>query len=415
MGKSSSQSKRALKTRISALKRRKRFIDYRASFEYAGKLSALISDIGKSISQPDEGIALLKAFFESDAAIFELCDDSSGMVGDVFRDDAMDLFVGYARNIEDKEMLFSLVLELLENNQYGARDELLDRAHEYLPEEHLRNMVTHFWSCAGNESDDYRKNSFYHKIMDLAQQLVDPFLFERAASSVNGAGDGYGKIEAARLYFAQGDIESALNRLQVIDGDRFYEHEQLALLKEIYQSIGDCAGLERVLRRQFNRHRSKELFEELVTVCGESRRPELRDEVVGAIMKESSFSTTDALFLLLAVGNKESAVDYTLSRRYEIDGNFYAPLLELIKEFEAEKLFLAATVLYRALIESILKRSQSKYYVYAVRYLKKCEKLAADISEWKDVEPHNFYFLSIKKQHQRKSSLWKRYDGSMKR
>jgi len=70
-------------------------------------------------------------------------------------------------------------------------------------------------------------------------------------------------------------------------------------------------------------------------------------------------------------------------------------MLTLAQRFEKENRFLVSTIIYRELLESILRRAQSKYYQYGVRYLKKLEKLAPQVSDWQGVLPHELYFKKI--------------------
>jgi hypothetical protein len=53
--------------------------------------------------------AAVPAFYETDKGVFDHCDDSSGHVGDVYRSNAKELFVGYAQRCPDKEWLADLV------------------------------------------------------------------------------------------------------------------------------------------------------------------------------------------------------------------------------------------------------------------------------------------------------------------
>lgn len=49
--------------------------------------------------------------------------------------------------------------------------------------------------------------------------------------------------------------------------------------------------------------------------------------------------------------------------------------------------FLRASVVYRALLESILARAQTRYYHHGVRYLKKLHMLSAAIEDWRGIPP----------------------------
>jgi len=87
------------------------------------------------------------------------------------------------------------------------------------------------------------------------------------------------------------------------------------------------------------------------------------------------------------------------------------PASPLARKFEDKKLDVAATVIYRALMESILSRAVSKIYPHAARYWRHLEKLSSVIGEWGDVVPHDEYVALLRTQHRLKSSFWKLVDG----
>ena len=57
---------------------------------------------------------------------------------------------------------------------------------------------------------------------------------------------------------------------------------------------------------------------------------------------------------------------------------------------------LAASIVYRALLESILDRAQSKAYPHATRYLRRLGKLANKIRAWSPVTPHELYLQALR-------------------
>ncbi|WP_051958069.1 DUF6880 family protein [Desulfobacter vibrioformis] len=89
--------------KLSGLKHSNRFIDWRGASSFARELEMLLQDLKSGVDDPLTGIELVAAFYEADNTIFEMCDDSSGNIGDVFRYDAKELFVDYASRCKDKE------------------------------------------------------------------------------------------------------------------------------------------------------------------------------------------------------------------------------------------------------------------------------------------------------------------------
>jgi hypothetical protein len=118
---------RRFKAGLAALRRRNRFVPYREAGAYAAELKDLLEDLEAGVRDPRAGAELVAAFYRSDAAIFEACDDSDGLVGDVFRLEARDLFQHYAARCDDKEWLAECIFGLLGEDDYGVRDALLLR------------------------------------------------------------------------------------------------------------------------------------------------------------------------------------------------------------------------------------------------------------------------------------------------
>ena len=67
---------------------------------------------------------------------------------------------------------------------------------------------------------------------------------------------------------------------------------------------------------------------------------------------------------------------------------------------------LAASIVYRALLESILDRAQSKAYPHAARYLGRLGTLAKKIRAWSPIAPHETYLQILRAGHDRKRAFW---------
>jgi hypothetical protein len=76
---------------------------------------------------------------------------------------------------------------------------------------------------------------------------------------------------------------------------------------------------------------------------------------------------------------------------------------------EAENRHLVASLIFRNLLVSILERGYTKAYPHGVRYLKKLDKLAAAVSEWKEFNQHEAFKNQIYQNHGRKHSFWSKY------
>jgi len=100
------------------------FIDWRRIHGFADQLESLLQEIEKEIQDPITGVDLTLGFIKCDQAVFGRCDDSNGIIGDIFRYDARNLFVKYAVKFPDKEILSDKIYKIMAVDDYGIRDSL---------------------------------------------------------------------------------------------------------------------------------------------------------------------------------------------------------------------------------------------------------------------------------------------------
>ena len=399
------------KKKLSGLKRRRRFIGWRESAGFARELEMLLQDLKSGVDDPLTGVELVAAFYEADDTIFEMCDDSSGNIGDVFRYDAKELFVGYASRCEDKENIADIILKVNQKDNYGIRDTLIDCAGECLPEEVIRTMIATLQKWADKEKDEYGKR--YHLILieSLARQIKDAKLFEKTRIAFRGELSTAALIDIARVYLESGDIETAHSWLKKIpEGETYQEYERDKLLEEIYRRQGNSEKLTELLYQNFRSYHSTDTLQALLDVIGHDKRDEIVADEIEQILKTERLREYKAEFLI-AIEKMDEAEAYLLGRADQLDGNHYGSLLSLAKAMESGNRHLVASLIYRSLLISILERGYTKAYPHGVRYLKKLDKLSAAITDWKDFSSHEAFKEQIIEAHGRKRSFWLKYEG----
>jgi hypothetical protein len=109
------------------------------------------------------------------------------------------------------------------------------------------------------------------------------------------------------------------------------------------------------------------------------------------------------------MGCIEEVERYLLERAEQLNGDLYTSLPPLAEAMETDARNLAATVIYRALLDSILRRGQTKSYPHGVRYLKKLDRLAKSVTDWRGQVNHDSYLQQVRQSHGRKYSFWSRY------
>lgn len=400
-----------LKARLSALKRSRRFVRWGESAALARELRELLQQIEAEVEDAKAGCTLVADFYTTDRSVFDRCDDSSGHVGDIYRYDACELFVSYAKRCTDKSWIAKLLLKTSLKDDYGVRDALVKSAVDFLPPEQLRWLIDQYQQLAGEETEEFQRRHWFYQVESLARQLKDGALFEQTRRAAWGDEPGTAAcVDIARVYLECGEQQTALDWLERIPaGESFQQQERDELLLTIYGRQGDKQRQADVARRSFRRQRSRSGFERWIGIVGDDQRTDLLDQEVRLILDSSLLSLTDAAFLT-AMEQWDAAESYLQARAEQLDGDHYQFLLPLVETFKSLARPLTASLLYRALLDSILRRARTTTYGHGVRYLRKLDLLAQTVSDWRDIEPHTVYVEQLRRQHGRKTSFWSRYE-----
>lgn len=400
-----------LKSSISALKRSRRFGRWGESAGLARELRELLQQIEDQVEDAQLGCKLVADFYTTDHSVFGRCDDSSGHVGDVYRYDACELFGSYAKRCTDKPWIAKLILKTSLKDDYGVRDALVDSAAEFLPEAQLRWLIDQYQQLATKETDEFPRRHWLYQVESLARQLQDAPLFEQTRRVAWGDEPGTaGCVDIARVYLECGDEQTALDWLERIPaGESFQQQERDELLLAIYGKQGNQQQQAEVARRSFRRQRDRTGFERWISIVGDDQRNELLNQEVRIILDAPLLSLTDAAFLV-EMEQWDAAESYLQTRVEQLNGDHYQYLLPLAETLESLARPLTASLLYRALLDSILSRARTTTYGHGARYLRKLDLLAKTISDWRDIKQHAVYVEQLRLQHGRKTSFWSRYE-----
>ena len=407
----SEENTHRFKKKLSSLKHSKRFISWKKSASFARELTMLLQDVKAGTDDPLTGIKLIAEFYEADNAIFEMCDDSSGNIGDVFRYDAKELFVDYASRCMEKEKIADIILQVNKKDNYGIRNTLIECAGECLPEAVIRTMISTLQKWADKQSDEYGRCHYLMMIESLARQIKDAELFEKTSITSRGKLSTAALIDIAEVYLESGDTETAHARLKKIPkGETYQAYKRNKLLEEIYRKQGNSKQLSELLYQRFRSCHSTDTLQELLEVIGSDKRSKVIADEVAHIMNRGSIRESDAEFLI-AIGKIDEAEVYLLKHADHLDGNLYSSLPALAEVMEAENRYLVTSLIYRKLLLSILERGHTRAYPHGIRYLKKLDKLSAFVTDWKNFNHHEAFKEQIFQTHGLKRSFWSKYDG----
>jgi hypothetical protein len=396
---------RRFRSKVQGMRKSKKFLWGRECRAYAKELLALLQTLSNPGITPKAGLEAMVKFFESDTSVFGRCDDSSGHVIKVFRCDATEVFVRFASAYDDKPRLSKVLLKLILDNPYGARDQIFRRATEFLPPALIRDLITLLRILS---KDAAESSSLTGVASTLAVTLLDPELYLEINTQEGALPGQHVLLELARICLRKGNPEAALQWIKKTSEDGvFLSFEKGALLAEIHKALGNRGELERLAHAALLKEPSTKNLATLVALCGPERQPALIEEVHHAFLQQPGFSARAALFFAEA-GSAPLASEYILNRRDAISGSDYSLLLPLIARMEG--MHLCVTALYRALLAAILEPPIPTAYGHAARYLHALNALAQKIEHWFPLEPHTDYFAAIQKRHLRKTAFWSRYE-----
>lgn len=273
-------------------------------------------------------------------------------------------------------------------------------------------MIATFQDWAKAEKGQLERRHWLRLVEDLAREIGDASLFEKVRKEAWGKTGTAACIDIAEVYFETGDADKALSWLEKIpEKETFQEDEMDNLLVKVYGQLGEGRNQAEVAWRVFRRGRCRAGVDDLAAILGEDKREWIIEKEVAEILAKPELSLKDAAFML-ELELFENAETYLLAHHEELNGDYYDYLLPMAETLEAAGHPLAASVLYRALIDSILKKARSKIYHYGVRYLKILDLLATRVSDWDRIETHDEYFEHLKSTHGRKTSFWSKYEKS---
>ena len=120
---------------------------------------------------------------------------------------------------------------------------------------------------------------------------------------------------------------------------------------------------------------------------------------------------TLALGFLAAWPKLDAANQLVRAHVAGMDGGAYA-VLRPAAEALAERYPAAATLLYRALTEDVLRRASSRQYPYAARDARAASALAPTVPDEPGLESHAVFMARLRRDHKRKAGFWQLLDPS---
>jgi hypothetical protein len=406
---------------IKRIKRGKVSIDPQRAHDFARDLKTLREAIEGPLADADPVMALERMFDFIDLApsVIERSENGDGVIGDLFDEacDAAAVLAAQAAPALAPERATFRAYQTYLGDEYGIADgivaafaRILDEvsraalrswieadlarlplpadstsAAERLPEWKLVHALADVADAAG-DVDAYcaAQNRLGPRVRNdagMAKRLLD----------AGRAAEAYAIIEKAEPNLAKNAIELADLRIAALSALGRRDEAQAARWEEF----------TRTLREQPLRDLLKHL-------------PDFEDtekEREALVFAANFHDPLRALEFLTAWPDPRGAAALVRRRVHAIDGNCYWLLGPAAERLEAKEP-LAATLLYRRMIDFTLDRARSSRYGHAARHLASCACLANAIADWHGNLPHTEYADDLRRRHGRKSGFWNRINSN---
>ena len=169
--------------------------------------------------------------------------------------------------------------------------------------------------------------------------------------------------------------------------------------------------VSKVIQKSLLSSYSIDALQALVDVVRQNKREALIAESVANIQSSSTFEESDAQYLV-DIRKIDEAEEYLLKYAGQFNGRFYTDLLCLAQALKKEHRYLAASLLFRSVLMSILERGYAKAYHHGLDYLYELDELALSIGNFTPFIEHDIFKQQIIKAHFCKRNFWSNYKAS---
>lgn len=398
--------------RLRTIQRSRGFIEWDKVRPLVRELEGLRETIAGPLAQADPraAAAQMRLFLELAGGVFERSDDSSGSLGDVFRDAGADLGRLWALLPgRDPVSLAAELLALLDADDYSTTTGLLAASGPALGLDgraELRRLLQARLARLprGRGRDDFedQRGCFtmslrLRELSDLEGD-VDAYI---AAVEVGGRSENFAGDIAERLIACHRPAEALdwLDRAAVRRDEGRQVDQRLTAL----EALGRKVEAQDLRWTTFQRFLSIEHLRPYLRGLSDFNDVEAEEQATAHALAHPDRNL--ALTFLVAWPDLKAADQLVRDHRDEFEcGQYFR--LRPAAEALAEKYPAAATLLHRALAEDVLRRASSRQYQYAVRDVKACAGLAAFLPDEADLETHDAFMARLRRDHPRKIGFW---------
>lgn len=423
---------REVTKRLTSIARARTFVDWQNRKPLVADLQMQHRAIMEQIAphDPAEALELLWRFMALARPVFERCDDSSGIVSDIFHQACADLGEVAVAAKPDPGVLAERVFDALQDNGYGQHDGLIAIIAPALGAEgiaRLKELVEDLgrspvpvppksdWKAVGWGSGG---TTYEHEMEERSRQSMLKTALQDIADAQGDADAFIAQYEpevrkvpkiaaeiAGRLLAAgrAGDALGFIERAEV-KPDRWIAREWQDARIAVLEALGRTDEAQAFRWACFERDLTPDYLRAYLKRLPDFDDIEAEERALDHAAGQASLLA--ALGFFLEWPSTDRAARLLIDRQAEIDGNHYEFLVPAAEALSERHPPLAATLALRAMIDFALIQARTKRYGHAARHLATCADLARRIEDFAPVESHDAYLAKLKQDHGRKSGFW---------
>jgi hypothetical protein len=376
--------------------------------KYAEELSNWLNEVAFFVHDPERGVDLVLAFFESDVEVLTGCVDHEDQLKKVFTENAFGLLCDYARRMpETPPALGDRVLEGVLSGREGIRDLLAGLSSDYLEPRVIEHMYQRAHEKAKASTDEKKAHSWLDIAAALAREMMDPERFLSTLRMMYGDVPAYATVLVAEIHVRLGDFDEAARWLlrEPPTDDDLESWERLG--DEVLDGMEDPERVKRFFLQFFRMRRTATLLDDVSEFFPEMSEEAFVRQEASEIMRDLRFSTYDAVFLVDA-GHPELADKYVVARRNQLAGQDGKRLEELADLLAYNRGALGASLLYRELVERLLVRNRPSEIDQGLSLLNMVDLLDERIDDWGGQLDTDAYWQDLQARHADKVAFWVR-------
>ena len=422
---------RVIRKRLSTIARSRSFVDWPKRKDLVDDLEAQLRAIVEHVAQhdPAEALDLVWRFLALANSIFVRCDDSSGTVIGIFRRACSDLGeIAEAANA-DPVVIADQAFRTLQENDYGQYDDLIAVLTPALGEEGLKQLKELLVGLSNEpvprpEQEDREVIGWGSSGPIYADEIAERFRVSTVRLALKEIADALGDVdgfiaqyddkakrvpkiaaEIARRLLAAGRVVEAWEAVNVTVDKRSrwpsFDLEDARI--DVLEALERADDAQALRWSCFERSLSTPHLRDYLKRLPDFEDVEVEERALTFAMTYPSVH--QALVFLVSWPALDKAASLVLQRSAELDGDHYEILTHRATAL-AGKHPLAATLVLRSMIDFSMSQARSSHYRHAARHLAECESLAAEVSNFGELETHELYVARLQKVHGKKRSFW---------